>query len=62
MNYICYQGVLCKVENWHALSHEQYFSKNHFLDICQCAFKVSYLTKNEVIFRKRLLFKLHQKC
>ena len=27
-----------KAENWHALSQEQYFSKHHFLDICQCAF------------------------
>ena len=34
-----HQGVLYKAENWHALSHEQYFLKNLFLDICQCAFK-----------------------
>ena len=26
-----------KLKNWHALSHEQYYSKHHFLDICQCA-------------------------
>ena len=32
-------GVLYKAENWHALSLEQYFSKYHFLDICQCTFK-----------------------
>ena len=32
------QGVPCKAKNWHALSHEQYFSKHSFLDICQCAF------------------------
>ena len=25
-----------KAENWHALSHEQYFWKHNFLDICQC--------------------------
>ena len=34
----CLRGVLYKAENWHALSHEQYFSKHHFLDICQCVF------------------------
>ena len=28
-NYL-YQGVLYKAENWHALSHEQYFSKHRF--------------------------------
>ena len=33
------QGVPCKAENWHALFHEQYFSKHLFLDICRCAFK-----------------------
>ena len=32
-------GCAFKAENWHALSHEQYFSKHRFLDICQCAFK-----------------------
>ena len=32
------QGVPYKAKNWHALSHEQYFSKHSFLDICQCAF------------------------
>ena len=26
-----------KAENWHALSHEKYFSKPRFLDICRCA-------------------------
>ena len=36
--YLC-QDVLYKAENWHAWSHEQYFSKHRFLDICQCAFK-----------------------
>ena len=25
-------------EKWHALSHEQYFSKHSFLEICRCAF------------------------
>ena len=29
----------CMAENWHALSHEQYFSRHRFLDICRCAFK-----------------------
>ena len=33
------QGVPYKAEKWHALSHEQYFSKHRFLDIWQCAFK-----------------------
>ena len=29
-----------KAENWHALSHEQYFSQHRrFLDIYRCAFK-----------------------
>ena len=28
------QGVSYKAENWHASSHEQYFSKYRFLDIC----------------------------
>ena len=27
-----------KAENWHALSHEQYFLKHRFVDICRCAF------------------------
>ena len=30
------QGVSYKAENWHASSHEQYFSKYRFLDICWC--------------------------
>ena len=30
-----------KAENWHALSHEQCFSKHRFLDICRCVFKVN---------------------
>ena len=34
------QGVLYKTENWHALSHEQSLLKQHFLDICRCAFKL----------------------
>ena len=25
-------------EKWHALSHEQYFSKHSFLEICRCVF------------------------
>ena len=29
-----------KAGNWHALIHEQYFSKDSFLDICQCAFNI----------------------
>ena len=32
------QGVPYKAENWYALSHEQYFSQHHFLNICRCAF------------------------
>lgn len=27
-----------KAQNWHDLSHEQYFSKYRFLDICRCAY------------------------
>ena len=38
---ILYQGVPYKAEAWHACSQEQYFSKHRFLDIYQCAFKVS---------------------
>ena len=30
-----------KAENWHTLSHEQYFMKHGFLDICRCAFNIS---------------------
>ena len=30
-----------KAENWHAPSHEQYFSEHRFLDICQYAFNFS---------------------
>ena len=32
-------GYAYKVENWHALSDEQYFSKHRFLDICRCVLK-----------------------
>ena len=42
-----HQGVLYKAENWHALSHQQYFSKHHFLDICQCAFNLE-LARNMI--------------
>ena len=42
-----HQGVLYKAETWHALSQEQYFSKHHFLDICQCAFNLE-LAKNMI--------------
>ena len=38
---ILYQLVPYEAEAWHAWSQEQYFSKHLFLDICQCAFKVS---------------------
>ena len=27
-----------KAENWHTLSHKQYFSKHRFLNICRCSF------------------------
>ena len=27
-----------KAENWHALSHEQYFPKHRFSDMCHCGF------------------------
>ena len=37
--YLC-QGVPYEAENWHAWSHEQYFSKHRFLDICRCAFNL----------------------
>ena len=40
-----YQGVLYKAEIWHALSQEQYFSKQHFLYICQCVFNLELAKK-----------------
>ena len=33
-----HQGILYKAENWHALSHEQNFSKHNYLDHSQNAF------------------------
>ena len=33
-----------KLEKWHALSHEQYFSVHRFLDICRCTFNNCYST------------------
>ena len=30
-----------KAQNWHDLSHEQYFLKHRFLDICRCAFNIA---------------------
>ena len=44
------QGVPYKGENWHALSHEQCFSKHRFLDICRCAFKTSLFVTPRVKF------------
>ena len=49
------QGVPYKAQNWHAWSHEQYFSKHRFLDICRCAFNS---IKVLSIFPK----KLHCRC
>ena len=43
------QGVPYKAENWHALSHEQYFSKHRFLDICRCTFKPIIRTKLNIV-------------
>ena len=43
------QGVAYKAENWNALSHEQYFSKHRFLDICQCAFNNSFRIKIQLV-------------
>ena len=34
------QNMLCKAGNWHALSHGQYFSKHHFLDVSRCALNI----------------------
>ena len=36
-------------ENWHVLSHEQYFSKHRFLDTCRCAFN------NKIFFKDKFL-------
>ena len=39
----CHQLRQCvpyEAENWHAWSHEQYFSKHRFSDICRCAFSI----------------------
>ena len=40
------QNVPYKTEIWYAWLHEQYFSKHHFLDTCQCAFKNNFFTQN----------------
>ena len=39
-----------KAGNWYILMHEQYFSKQHFLDICRCAFEVGFFP-----FRKKCI-------
>ena len=37
--------------NWHALSHEQYFLKRCFLNICHCTFRTcTHLFNNQVIY------------
>ena len=30
-----------KAENWHALSHQQYFLRHGFVDICRCALNIT---------------------
>ena len=57
-----HQGVLYKAKYCHALSHEKYFSKQHFLDICQCAFNLNHSVMNNYndadlmfLFKKDLL-------
>ena len=39
-----------KAENWHALSHEHYFSKHRFLDICRVSLILFYLHLSENLF------------
>ena len=39
------QGVPYEDESWHAWSHEHYFLKHHFLNICRCAFKACDIQK-----------------
>ena len=42
--------------NWHALSHEQYFSKHRFLDICRCVFKENKKDAQGFILKKLFFF------
>ena len=37
------QDMPCKAENWHAVSHDQYFSTYHYLDICPWIFNIEVL-------------------
>ena len=46
-----HQVVIYKAENWHALLHEQYFSKHYFLDICQCVFNYFVFIRSRRIFQ-----------
>ena len=46
-----------KAENWHALSHEQYFSRDRFLDICRCAFNAECTLQN--VFNTKLKRLIH---
>ena len=34
-------GHFLRIENWHSLSHEQYFSTQCFLDICPWVFNIT---------------------
>ena len=43
------QGELYKAETWHACSHEQYFLKHRFLDICRCTFKYMQFSREDVV-------------
>ena len=49
--FVLRQGVPYKAENWNVLSHEQYFSKHRFLDICQSAFNYHKQEKGDFFFK-----------
>ena len=42
-----------KAETWHAWLQEQYFSKHHFLDICQCASKNRNLSYTFILTKQK---------
>ena len=62
--WLC-QGVPYKAENWHALSREQYFLKNCFLDISWCACNDFMVCKNYCLLFFRANVRLditHSSC
>ena len=55
-----HQGIHYKAETWHVLSQGQYFSKHHFLDICQYAFNLElakHMIKPPLIWLIYLMYK-----